>query len=86
LVYPLHPEWVEYFDLANAQLPLCDRQTHKSKGEAVCKYFARQDLPFSIYFLRYAWAIRNIGYGIPDTTAARGMGHSVEVHQQSYQR
>jgi integrase len=86
IIYPLHPEWVDRFNLANAVLPTTGRATHKSQGEAVCKYFARQKLPFSIYCLRHAWAIRNIGYGISDTVAAACMGHSVDVHTQTYQR
>jgi hypothetical protein len=54
LVYPLHPEWVEQFDLANAVLPTTKRKNHKSEGEAAGKHFARQNLPFSTYCPTYA--------------------------------
>ncbi|MDX1976100.1 MAG: hypothetical protein SFT94_00350, partial [Pseudanabaenaceae cyanobacterium bins.68] len=65
--------------------PVSERSTHKAQGQAVSNYFRRLDLPFHIYSLRHAWAIRNIGYGFPDTTSAITMGHSVEVHIKTYQ-
>ena len=36
------------------------------------------------YDLRHAWAVRTIFYDLPDTVAARMMGHSVSLHTQTY--
>ena len=36
------------------------------------------------YGLRHAWAVRTIFYDLPDTVAARMMGHSVSLHTQTY--
>ena len=36
------------------------------------------------YDLRHAWAVRTIHIGLPDTVAARMMGHSVAIHTRTY--
>jgi len=36
------------------------------------------------YALRHAWAIRSAVMGVPDSIAARWMGHSVAVHAKTY--
>jgi len=86
LVYPLHFEWIDLFGLESAVLPTTIRNTHKAQGAAVGFYFRSMGLPFSVYALRHAWAIRNVAYGFPDTISAIAMGHSVKVHTQTYQR
>jgi integrase len=86
LVYPLHPQWIETFELENVILPVSGRGTHKAQGQTVSNYFRRLELPFGIYALRHAWAIRNVGYGFPDTISAIAMGHDVVTHTKTYQR
>ena len=34
--------------------------------------------------VRHAWAVRTIHVGLPDTVAARMMGHSVTIHTRTY--
>ena len=44
----------------------------------------KPELPLNPYDLRHAWAVRTIHIGLPDTVAARMMGHSVTVHTKTY--
>jgi integrase len=86
LVYPLHPQWVETFKLEKVVQPVSGRSTHKQQGSTVSNYYRRLETPFKIYSLRHAWAIRNVGYGFPDTISAIAMGHDLLTHTQTYQR
>jgi len=92
-VWPFQPEWVERFELsrlgeARALLPaVCTdlrRTTLQQVGRRVAEQFRRYDLPLTPYDLRHAWAVRTIHIGLPDTVAARMMGHSVAVHTRTY--
>ena len=92
-VWPFHPEWVERFDLARlgndpGQLPVIStdlrRTTLQQVGRRVTEQFRRYDLPLTPYDLRHAWAVRTIHIGLPDTVAARMMGHSVAIHTRTY--
>jgi integrase len=83
--WAFHPEWVDLFRLRTPVLPFTQRYpNHEDYGRRVsneaCKHW-----PFSPYNLRHAWAIRTVLYGLPDSIAAQMMGHSVEVHQRTYQ-
>ncbi len=87
-VWPFYPEWVEQFSLRSGSLP--DIQTDLAVttlqriGQRVTSQFRRYGIPFSPYDLRHAWAVRTIHFGLPDTVAARMMGHSVAVHTRTY--
>ena len=92
-VWPFHPDWVERFQLQQlgqdpALLPgVCTdlRQTTLQQvGRRVAEQFRRYDLPLTPYDLRHAWAVRTIHIGLPDTVAARMMGHSVAIHTRTY--
>lgn len=92
-VWPFLPEWVERFELTglgrNRALlpPVCtdlSRTTLQQVGRRVAEQFRRYQLPFTPYDLRHAWALRTIHMGLPDTVAARMMGHSVAVHTRTY--
>jgi hypothetical protein len=89
-VWPFYPEWVEQFDLRQVQLPLVNTDlshtTLQRIGQQVSCQFRRYSLPFSPYDLRHAWAVRTIHFGLPDTVAARMMGHSVTIHTRTYHR
>jgi integrase len=93
-VWPFQPEWVERFGLQRwlgdpgRLLPACRtdlrRTTLQQVGRRVAEQFRRYGLPITPYDLRHAWAVRTIHIGLPDTVAARMMGHSVAIHTRTY--
>jgi len=92
-VWPFHPEWVEKFELSilgeNPELlPNINRDlkitTLQNIGKKITDQFKRYSLQIKPYDLRHAWAVRTIFYDLPDTVAARMMGHSVSLHTQTY--
>ncbi|MDX2097753.1 MAG: site-specific integrase [Leptolyngbyaceae cyanobacterium bins.59] len=87
-VWPFYPEWVDRFELRQICLPEIEtdlqRTTLQRVGQYVTVQFRRYGLPFSPYDLRHAWAVRTIHLGLPDTIAARMMGHSVAIHTRTY--
>jgi hypothetical protein len=89
-VWPFHPEWVEQLMLRQINLPPIEtdlnRTTLQRIGQLVSCQFRRYQIPFSPYDLRHAWAVRTIHFGLPDTVAARMMGHSVAIHTRTYHR
>ncbi|MBD1848890.1 site-specific integrase [Leptolyngbya sp. FACHB-711] len=89
-VWPFYPEWVDRFNLREVRLPPLNLDLHQTTlqriGQQVATQFRRYQIPFSPYDLRHAWAVRTIHFGIPDTVAARMMGHSVAIHNRTYHR
>ena len=89
-VWPFLPEWIEAFNLRSIALPQINtdlnRTTLQRIGQQVTGQFRRYQIPFSPYDLRHAWAVRTIHIGLPDTVAARMMGHSVAIHTRTYHR
>ena len=92
-VWPFHPEWVEKFELAKLGenphlLPKINNDlkitTLQNIGKKITDQFKRYSLQIKPYDLRHAWAVRTIFYDLPDTVAARMMGHSVSLHTQTY--
>jgi hypothetical protein len=92
-VWPFQPEWVEHFgleQLGTSEPPLppvttdLRRTTLQQVGRRVAEQFRRYGLPITPYDLRHAWAVRTIHIGLPDTVAARMMGHSVAIHTRTY--
>ena len=92
-VWPFKPDWVDRFDLERLgsdrqALPAIQtdlRQTTLQQvGRRVSEQFRRYALPITPYDLRHAWAVRTIHIGLPDTVAARMMGHSVAIHTRTY--
>ena len=92
-VWPFQPEWVERFGLGCLGeqpdlLPPVNTDlrhtTLQQVGRRVAEQFRRYDLPLTPYDLRHAWAVRTIHIGLPDTVAARMMGHSVAIHTRTY--
>ena len=92
-VWPFQPEWVDRFSLSSLgrsqdALPQIQtdlrRTTLQQVGRRVSEQFRRYDLPITPYDLRHAWAVRTIHIGLPDTVAARMMGHSVAIHTRTY--
>lgn len=89
-VWPFYPEWVDRFGLREVRLPPLNldlsQTTLQRIGQQVATQFRRYQIPFSPYDLRHAWAVRTIHFDIPDTVAARMMGHSVAIHNRTYHR
>lgn len=89
-VWPFYPEWIDRFDLRNVQLPKVNTDLNQTTlqrvGQQVTRQFKRYGIPFSPYDLRHAWAVRTIHFGIPDTVAAKMMGHSVAIHTRTYHK
>ncbi len=92
-VWPFQPAWVERFGLEclgrdPRLLPPVrtdlGRTTLQQAGRRVAEQFRRYGLPITPYDLRHAWAVRTIHVGLPDTVAARMMGHSVAIHTRTY--
>tara|TARA_Y100000589_G_scaffold309318_1_gene326663 strand:+ start:22 stop:1215 length:1194 start_codon:yes stop_codon:yes gene_type:complete len=92
-VWPFHPKWVDLFGLTTLGndpklLPQINRNlretTLQNIGKRITEQFSRYDLNIRPYDLRHAWAVRTILYDLPDTVAARMMGHSVSLHTQTY--
>ena len=92
-VWPFHPEWVSLFQLDNETdtsdlLP--DIKTNLKDttlqhiGRRVSEQFRRYKISFTPYDLRHAWAVRTILIGLPNTVAAKMMGHSVSIHTKTY--
>ncbi len=92
-VWPFQPEWIDHFELERFgrdpdALPPVNldlrRTTLQQVGRRVAEQFHRYGLPITPYDLRHAWAVRTIHIGLPDTVAARMMGHSVAIHTRTY--
>ena len=94
---PLYKQWIADFDLRNPKYAkmLIDAINNRDKGDRaqitgltqrVSWWFRKIGLDFKPYDLRHAWAIRAHIIGIPIKAAADNLGHSVQVHTQTYQR
>ncbi len=92
-VWPFHPEWVDLFELdkiTDTSNLLPDIKTDLKEttlqhiGRRVSEQFRRYKISFTPYDLRHAWAVRTILIGLPNTVAAKMMGHSVSIHTKTY--
>jgi integrase len=82
------PEWAEKWNLMDAKYPNV-RVRGRQCGQLVSRQFGsdRYNLPMVPYDLRHAWAIRaSVAKGLPVSTAAAMMGHSVTTHTRVYHR
>nr|AAC82961.1 excisionase A [Nostoc sp. PCC 7120 = FACHB-418] len=94
---PLHKEWIDEFDLRNPKylemlataISKKDKTNHAeitALTQRISWWFRKVELDFKPYDLRHAWAIRAHILGIPIKAAADNLGHSMQVHTQTYQR
>ncbi len=92
-VWPFHPEWVDLFELdkltdSSNSLPRIKKDLKETTlqhiGRRVSEQFKRYKISFTPYDLRHAWAVRTILIGLPNTVAAKMMGHSVSIHTKTY--
>ncbi|NRB08488.1 MAG: integrase [Richelia sp.] len=82
---PLHPHWVELFDLKDVQVP--EFQGNLSNQTAKIQIrFRNINIGFCPYDLRHAYAIRGHRLRVPIKTMADYMGHTVQEHTKTYQR
>lgn len=82
---PLHPEWVELFELKNIRFLQLTGGLRSRVGRIAIKFKA-SGIEFNPYDLRHAYAIRGHRLRIPIKTMADYMGHTVEEHTTTYQR
>lgn len=84
-VYPLYPEWAEEWHLDRVKLPNFQTQHSNARlGTNVADAFRRRKVPFHAYDLRHCYARRCFEFSLPPDMAAGLMGHSVQVHIQTY--
>lgn len=93
--WPLMPEWVAKLNLQKVNRPT---QSALTVAKTAADYFAEKKpgkpgvrtrparLPFSLYTLRHAWAIRAMREGFTISLAAKLLGHSTRVHETTYRR
>lgn len=93
--FPLHQQWVDFFDLKSLKhLTLLKKFTEnkstfthfESSVNENGKWFKKVGIFFKPYDLRHAWAIRAHLMGVPIKAAADNLGHSVDMHTQTYQQ
>lgn len=82
-VTPCPSAWVERFELRTLARP---RQQAGAVSKAFNDALDRDGIDIAPYSLRHAYALRMLRNGVPADLAARLMGHSLSVHQTTYQR
>lgn len=69
------------------ELPRITAEKNKELGSRVGHQFTRYAIPFPAYNLRHCYAVRcSITYQMPVAIAAKMMGHSAAIHQNTYLR
>jgi hypothetical protein len=81
-VWPIHERWVEQWRLWDDETPK-PRKSHPGCGDKVRKGLI-DHVPFGLYNLRHAWSLRAAVLGLSNEVAAKMLGHSVKVHNESY--
>lgn len=82
---PLHPEWVQLFDLKNPK-PITSNACLLAKTSMIGRRFVKVDMGFHPYDLRHAYAIRGHSLGLQLKVMADFMGHTVREHTETYQK
>ena len=91
----LPPQNVEKFDLYNIERNYeyktpeqYDGERAKAEGYAMAKwlrdYMKDKKLKFQLYDLRHLWGVQSAKTNLSTSNAARAMGHSVVLHEQTY--
>jgi hypothetical protein len=85
LAMPYPDRWFDTFQLARPRLPgiKLDR-SHEALGHSATRYFWQQKIPFGLYDMRHAYALRAMHAGVKHPIAAKMMGHSESVHLRIY--
>lgn len=82
-VTPCPSAWLEHFSLRNLPRP---PQTPHALARVFGDALERASIRIKPYNLRHAYALRLMSSGVPPDLGARLMGHSLQVHIQTYQR
>ena len=87
-VFPVPGDWATQWA---GTLPRCasnKTHSHRALGTMSAGTWRRYhpDLPWTLYGLRHAYAIRCHLNSVPVAVAAQWMGHSPEIHLRTYQR
>lgn len=84
---PLYPEWVSTWNLHSMCRPALDTEDLHYVTAQCSQAFRRANIGFTPYVLRYAYGHRgNITFNCQPWLMASQMGHSLAVHQNTYQR
>jgi len=75
--------WIKKFNLMHPHRPT---QSVNSLAKVFGDALERAGIPMRPYALRHAYALRLLSAGVPPELGARLMGHSVQMHTQTYQR
>lgn len=81
LVRACPEEWIEELQLQKVCRP---SQTKEKVAKACSDYLRKHQLPVKLYDARHAYAIRLLKHGITADVGAQLMGHSVEMHTETY--
>jgi len=86
--FALPAEWIDRWDLMTKRLPAIDYgRSNQVVGAAMSRRLRAMNAPFKPYDLRHAFAVRTIYCSkISPSIAAKSMGHSLQVHNQVYQK
>ncbi|AFZ00281.1 site-specific recombinase (XisC) [Calothrix sp. PCC 6303] len=82
---PLHPHWVELFDLKNIKPPSLGESLSNATAKLHFR-FRNLGIGFKPYDLRHGFALRGHRLRVPIKTMSDYMGHSVHEHTKTYQR
>lgn len=82
-VTPCPSAWVKRFELRDLPRPT---QSARTLGKVFNDALDRAKVSIKPYNLRHAYALRLMSKGVGADLAARLMGHSLQVHQTTYQR
>lgn len=84
IAWPVHKHWINDFKLRKEHRP---SQSKDDVAHAANDYLHKRGrVPFPLYNLRHAYAIRLFNKNIPSSIGAKVMGHSEEIHRDTYQR
>lgn len=84
IAWPVHERWLQRFQLRDLPRPPQGKET---LAKVANDYLHdRGPLPWGLYTLRHAYAIRLITKGIPADIGCQLMGHSLEIHTRTYRR
>lgn len=82
-VTPCPSAWIKRFELRDLPRP---KQNAQTLGKVFNDALDRAQVNIKPYNLRHAYALRLMSKGVAADLAARLMGHSLQVHQTTYQR
>ncbi len=82
-VTPCPSAWIKRFELRDLPRP---KQNAQTLGKVFNDALDRAQVDIKPYNLRHAYAIRLMEHKVPPEYGARLMGHSLQVHEQTYKR